>query len=424
MLTLYKVVPQRLEYYLEATKERSPGLFYEREGYWRVPGKPTADTSAVITSERLLGLGRGIDPRTGEVLNRFQRQVQTCAIDLTFAAPKGVSMLFALGNDHTRSTIESAQRNSVFETMDFVDRKIISVSRRVAGVRNLRRARTIDQAVFEHRTSRSLDPHLHSHVLIPNLASDDQVCWSAFDLRPIFVYVSLLGALYRSGLRHHLSRSLGVRWREIQPGWYDLEGISPPMIRAFSQRQQEIFNEISDLGLSSHRATMIAAGRSRSARKFGVGYEELLETWRTRAYRLGISTSRLEEMTGNRQVQSDEIQHQLAQAISNCGANREEIMLFDLLRGLAEGTRAGISVGELESGVESAVTSRMIPVPRDLWPYGPKRGRATDRDRFVQIVKSARVVTPEFHQRSTLRPSYGEQAGLREPASIGFGPEP
>lgn len=418
MLTLYKVVPQRLEYYLEVTKEGTPGPFYERDGYWRSPGGPIGDTSAVISSERLLGLGRGIDPRTGKVLNLFQRQVQTCAIDLTFAAPKGVSMLFALGNDDTRSTIERAQRNSVFETMDFVDRKIISVSRRVAGVRNIRRARTIDQAVFEHRTSRSLDPHLHSHVLIPNLASDNQMCWSALDFRPLFVHVGLLGSLYRSGLRHHLSASLGVRWREIQPGWYDLEGISPPMIRAFSQRRQEIFNEISDLGLSSHRATMIAAGRSRSARQLGVGYDELLEGWRTRAFRLGISTSRLEQMTGNRQVHRDELQHQMALAIASYGANRKEVLLFDLLRRVADSARAGTSVAELESGIEHAATFRVIPVPRDLWPYGPRRIRATDRERFAEIAKSAQVIAPGRQQRSTLRLSYGEQAGPRESALI------
>jgi len=416
MLTLYKVIPQRLEYYLEVTGAGTPGPFYERDGYWRSPGEQSVDTSSAIAGEHLLGLGEGIDPKTGRMLNVFQRQVQTCALDMTFAAPKGVSMLFALGSDQARAAIELAQRNSVFETMDFVDRKIISVSRRIAGVRNLRRARTIDQAVFEHRTSRALDPHLHSHVLVPNLASDDQVCWSAFDFRPLYIHVGLLGSLYRSGLRHHLSSSLGVRWREIQPGWYDLEGLSPPMIRAFSQRRQEIFNEIADRGLLSHRATMIAAGRTRSVRKLGVGYDELLEGWRTRAHRLGISTSRLEEMTGNRQIKGDELEQQMERMIARFGANRERVTLFELLHRLADGVRSGTSVAELESGVERAIASQLIPVPHDLWPYGPRRGRVVDRERLPHVVKSARAITSERHERSGARLSHARPQEPRESA--------
>ena len=388
MLTLYKVIPERLEYYLEVTRAGTPGLFYERDGYWRSPGISGVDTSAVILGERLLGLGSGIDPRTRRVLNVFQRQVRTCALDMTFAAPKGVSMLFALGNDRTRQAVELAQRNSVLETMDFVDRKIISVSRRVAGVRNLRHARTIDQAIFEHRTSRALDPHLHSHVLVPNLASDDAVCWSAFDFRPLFVHVGLLGSLYRSGLRHHLSATLGVRWREIQPGWYDLAGLSPPMIRSFSRRRQEIFEEVADLGLSSNRATAIAAGRSRSPRSLGVSYDELLEGWRVRAHRLGISTSRLEEVTGNRQVQATDPYLQMTSVIADLGAKRQEVMLVELLQRLANSARSGTSIADLEAGIERAVASRVIGVPRDLWPYGPRRTRLSERERVPQSARS------------------------------------
>lgn len=403
MLTLYRVVPARLEYYLEVTSAGTPGPFYERAGYWRVPGALTADPSAVIDSDRLLGLGRGIDPRTGEVRNRYQDRVRTCALDLTFAAPKGVSVLGVLGDDEVRAAIADAQRKSVFETMDFVDRKIISVSRRVDGIRTMRRARTIDQALFEHRVSRSLDPHLHSHVLIPNLASDDQRCWSALDLRPPYVHVGLLGSLYRSGLRSHLSESLGVHWREIRPGWYDLEGLSPPMVRAFSQRRQQIVNELADRGLSSHRATEIAAGHSRPARGFAFSYGELLETWRTRAHRLGISSARLEELTGRRQIEREELHRQVDRAISAVGARAPEVMLFHLLREVADGARSGSSVGDLERAVERAVASRVISAPRELWPYGPRRGRTGGRELLVGVDsahrgKISRLPEPPRHR--------------------------
>ncbi len=389
MLTLYKVVPDRLEYYLDITQDGTPGPFYERDGYWRSPGSQSADTSVCVLKEQLLGLGTGVDPRTRQIPNAFQRLVQTCALDMTFAAPKGVSMLFALGNDAAREAVEFAQRRSVIETMDFVDRRIISVSRRVAGVRNLRHARTIDQAVFEHRTSRANDPHLHSHVLVPNLASDDTLCWSAFDFRPLYVHVGLLGSLYRSGLRHHLSSALGVRWREIQPGWYDLAGLSPPMIRSFSRRRQEIFDEVGDRSRSSHRVTTIAASRSRSPRSLGVGYDELLADWRTRAHRVGISTSRLEEVTGYRRDHPLEHRAQIAQAIADIGTKGEGITLVELLRHLANTGRSGHSIADLEAGVERAVASRVIGVPRDLWPYGPRRTRVIERARALE---TSRVV--------------------------------
>ncbi|HUY06474.1 MAG TPA: MobF family relaxase [Acidimicrobiales bacterium] len=416
MLRLYKVLPAHLEYYLGVTRERTSGPFYERDGYWREPRARQADISAVVAGDRLLGLGRGVDPKTGAVLNRFQRQVQICALDATFAVPKGVSVLHALGSDRTREAIEYAQRSSVFEAMDFADRKIISVRRTTEGVRRASRALTVSQAVFEHRTSRSNDPHLHSHVLIPNLASDDEKVWSAIDLRPLYVHVGLLGSLYRSGLRHQLSRLLGVRWREIQPGWYDLEGLSPPMIRAFSQRRAEILREVANLGFASHRATEIAAGHSRSARKLVLGYDELLEIWRTRAFRLGISSARLEEMTGNRQLPGDERHHRLALEIVRIVSGRDEVKLFELLRRLADGSRIGSSVLELETSIDLAVSSRTIPLPRDLWPYGPRGSRVGERVLYQRDVKRTREISPEGRARGSFRANLGESLELRESA--------
>jgi conjugative relaxase-like TrwC/TraI family protein len=42
-------------------------------------------------------------------------------------------------------------------------------------------------AAFRHRTSRAGDPHLHTHVLVPNLVfSPQDERWSALDARPLY----------------------------------------------------------------------------------------------------------------------------------------------------------------------------------------------------------------------------------------------
>ena len=97
-------------------------------------------------------------------------------------------------------------------------------------------------AAYQHRTSRAQDPHLHTHVIVANMAqtpSDGK--WRALDGEPILKsYRLAAGYLYQAHLRAELTRSLVVEWDEPRKGMAELSHVPRPVIREFSTRSQRM----------------------------------------------------------------------------------------------------------------------------------------------------------------------------------------
>ena len=75
-------------------------------------------------------------------------------------------------------------------------------------------------AAYQHRTSRAQDPHLHTHVIVANMAqSPSDGKWRALDGEAILkTYRLAAGYLYQAQLRAELSRTLGVEWETAVQG--------------------------------------------------------------------------------------------------------------------------------------------------------------------------------------------------------------
>lgn len=385
MLSLFKVVPGRIGYYLEVTNELAMGAFRERDGYWRVPGRPFDGASVPVLADECRAFGRGEARGSNRVLNPNQSRVRFCGIDATFTAPKTVSLLHAIGGPDVARSIELAHRESLHEVLEFLDRRVIVVHRSVGPARISMRATTSDQMIFEHRTSRALDPHLHSHVLIPNVATPDGLRWSAIDSRPVYFHSLLLGTLQQSSFRARLSATLGVRWRAVGRRGYDIEGLAPAMVRVFSQRRGEIDSGLAGRGLTSPAARSIESSRSRPARDFKTSYEELQDSWQRRAYGLGISAGRLCEMTDRRQASADERQSQLEHELSLVVSAHRSVTLASVLDHLGAHIEVGATIAEIESVVEAAARSGALSRPSDLWPFGPLGHRAIPSKERVEL---------------------------------------
>ena len=97
-------------------------------------------------------------------------------------------------------------------------------------------------ARFEHRTSRALDPQLHSHCLILNKVRDAQDgSWRALHGRPLFEEAKTAGMLYQAALRAELTRRLGVAWGPVsEHGQAELAGIPHQLLARFSTRTAEV----------------------------------------------------------------------------------------------------------------------------------------------------------------------------------------
>ena len=95
-------------------------------------------------------------------------------------------------------------------------------------------------ASFVHGTSRSGDPHLHSHVLVANFARDQEGRFGTLDQRGVRAHATALDALYRAELRDRLHRGLGVGFEWSSDGVARIAGVSDALEIALSGRRAEI----------------------------------------------------------------------------------------------------------------------------------------------------------------------------------------
>jgi conjugative relaxase-like TrwC/TraI family protein len=269
------------EYYLDKVANNVDDYYLgrgEAPGHWI---GATAEQLALVgqvdaASLRNLLAGRSA---TGEPLGARLSADRRPGYDLTFSAPKGVSLLWAFGSDHTRDMISEAHDRAVGAVLDHLSAEACFV-RRGAGGHQLLEANGFIGAAFRHRTSRASDPQLHTHVVVPNLVQGADGRWSAPDGRHLYTWQKTAGTLYQSALRAELA-PLGLRWQVRRNGLGELADIPKNILRAFSKRRADIEAAMDERGVTSAAAGEMAALATRARKPDETAPFDLLrEGWR------------------------------------------------------------------------------------------------------------------------------------------------
>lgn len=285
VLSIAKLSAGQERYYLDQAPDRvdaAGSLAGGAEDYYLDPGEARGRWFGAGAAR--LGLQR--DVGAGEPLRTSGGAVRVAAFDLTFSAPKSVSVVFGVGDEDLAHAVRRAHDRAVREALGYLERSAIAV-RRGRGGKIVLPARGMVAAVFRHRTSRAGDPQLHSHVVIANLGLGPDGRWSALDGRRLCQHKRTASRLYQAVLRGELSRSLGVGWGEVRDGIAEIEGVPPEVLRAFSRRRAEIETAMTKRGTVGPRAAEAAALATRRRKDRDVDATQLQFEWRRRAAELG-----------------------------------------------------------------------------------------------------------------------------------------
>jgi conjugative relaxase-like TrwC/TraI family protein len=257
------------EYYLDKVANNVDDYYLgrgESPGQW--VGRAAAE----------LGLAGQVDPGDlrnllaglsvdGEALGLQVQPGRRPGYDLTFSAPKGVSLLWAFGTADVRHAISMAHDRAVASVIDHLSVEAC-FARRGHGGAELVEANGFIGAAFRHRTSRAGDPQLHTHVVVPNLVQGVDGRWSAPDGRHLYTWKMTAGTLYRSALRAELA-SLGLAWEVRRNGLSELRDVPNAVLRAFSKRRVDIETAMEVRGTSSQKSAETAALDSRERKPAG-----------------------------------------------------------------------------------------------------------------------------------------------------------
>jgi conjugative relaxase-like TrwC/TraI family protein len=256
-----------------------------------------------------------IDPATGERYVEVKPLKPVAGYDLVFSPPKSVSLLHALGGDEVRHAVNQAHLAAWQAALSYLEERAC-VTRKGKSGRVRERGSGFVAAAYQHRTSRAQDPHLHTHVIVANLAKSPDGTFRALDGRPILERHRLAaGYLYQSQLRFELTRSLGVEWREPQKGMAEMAGIPDEVLREFSKRRLQVLDHLEREGTSGFYAAKVAAVVTRD-RKEPLDLPRLREEWWARAAEHGLGRRQLKRLLG-RTVARQLSDHEIAEVASH-----------------------------------------------------------------------------------------------------------
>jgi conjugative relaxase-like TrwC/TraI family protein len=262
----------------------------ESPGIWAGRGAAELGLAGVIADGELGTLLRGVNPASGTTLrapvrerritvrtldtssgewrDEEKRLAPVSGYDLVFSCPKSVSLLHALTeNDGVRRGVSEAHEIAWQAALAYLEREACVVRRGRGGA--LRECgEGFLAAAFRHRTSRAQDPHLHTHVIVANMARTVDGEWRALDGQALLAtYRLAAGYLYEVQLRHELTKRFGLRWSEPVKGMGELEGVPERAIRAFSTRRQSLTQHMEALGSAGFAAARVAALATREMKE-------------------------------------------------------------------------------------------------------------------------------------------------------------
>lgn len=342
------------EYYLGQTKDALDEYYTRGEspGRWCGNGSKALGLESRVESEDLQAVLAGQGPADGQSLLPAPAQARRSRLgfDLTFSAPKGVSIIGLLGEREVQDAVLQAHADAVDQALEYLEREALFVRRGHAGAERLP-AKGLVSASFVHTSSRAGDPQLHSHVLVANLAEGPDGDWSAPDSRSLYRHSRTAGFVYQAALRDELTRSLGVEWSPVSRGMAEPAGVPGQVLKHFSRRRGEIEAALEEMGATSARAANIAAHATRAPKDHDVDARVLVASWRLRASELGFGREALVALApGGREPGPLEVVGAAKQLLGPDGLtrNRSTFTRQDVLRALAEAARDGASLAALE----------------------------------------------------------------------------
>jgi conjugative relaxase-like TrwC/TraI family protein len=217
--------------------------YYSRDGEppgrWAGRGAERLSLAGPVTPAEFDAALQGVDPKTGERLAQVggRGREHSAGWDMTFSAPKSVSVLWALSEGHDREAIEQAHRSAVLAATTRLE-ATAGWARRGRGGATRERTAALLMAQFDHHTSRESDPQLHTHAFIFNLAPRRDGSWGAIVSLELYKAQKEAGATYRRALASELERQ-GIRL-ERQNNTFRVAAIPREVERTFSKRRQAI----------------------------------------------------------------------------------------------------------------------------------------------------------------------------------------
>jgi conjugative relaxase-like TrwC/TraI family protein len=221
------------------------------QGEWHGRGAELLGLRGEVTREHFEVIREGLHPETGEFLrprhsadrigvDGSEQSKGRSLYDLTFSAPKSVSVQALVGGD---KRLVTAHDKAVRETFSEVENHA-AARVRLNGANENRVTANLIVASYRHDTSRELDPQLHTHTVAANLTYDGvEGRWKALQASGLYERRAYLTEVYRNALAREV-RSLGYETEQRRDAkgkdlGFEIRGIPNELLEKYSVRSAQ-----------------------------------------------------------------------------------------------------------------------------------------------------------------------------------------
>jgi len=227
----------------------------EHPGEWQGQGAQALGLTGPVEQAQLSRLLDGQLPNGERIQTTFDPtdNKKRMGLDLTFSAPKSVSMQALVAGD---KDVTAAHDRAVTRALEQVER-LAEARKKVKGKSYRERTANMVIGKFRHEMSRAKDPQLHTHAVVLNMTQRADGAWRALSNEDIFRVQHEVDALYKAELARGL-QALGYAIRLVDDqGNFELDHISRDQIEAFSARSRVIEEALANEGKTRATATTL-----------------------------------------------------------------------------------------------------------------------------------------------------------------------
>jgi len=162
---------------------------------------------------------------------------QTAGTDITFGAPKSVSIVALLEKN---PRVIEAFKKSVKDTIEYAEKNYASIYQNSQKNVGAKQTDNLTVATFTHDTNRLLEPHLHAHAVVINMTQNTETGeWRSHNNRAFYQNRYMMTYYFHRKLEKNLN-DLGIQTERQADGRFEISGVSRDMIEHFSTRSKDI----------------------------------------------------------------------------------------------------------------------------------------------------------------------------------------
>jgi len=375
MLTIATINPKQAEEYYQQENYYSKGAALENSEWWGRGAEKLALSGEIADNQVYKNLVNGLSPDGKQALRgkpkgfskeeaqtnsprkqskkQKKQSKERAGVDLTFSAPKSVSLACLVGGD---GRLEEAHRRAVKRTLEFIEQHYPQTRIKKERVKT----DNLTVALWHHDTSRELDPHLHTHCILMNFTCLPDGKWQSRTDENLYYNKMLLGQIYRQELALEC-RALGYEIEPQPKELFEIKGYTREQIEAFSKRHEQIVEYLEEREIDVNTENKVWAWRrTRVKKNYEMGRNEKLEHWHEEAdlygivhptpvQEIGSAPATTSEVTQNIEIEA-ELQTAISVAIEHCSERKVAFKQEDILKFVTAELKP-FSISQLEQAI-------------------------------------------------------------------------